>query len=115
MLVRRATLTYVYDLSGEDLRLVKSYGDKVNTLLEMKTKQIKQVIPYKKDEMNRSDYRSFSRIGPRKQLKTLLVFEQEGKLHAVAFAGDDDFVAAVVAAQVQAKTQYETRNENDNE
>ena len=99
LLMRGTVIGYGYTLTERgSIVLEKDYGDKVNSLLEVKAADIDQVRPYTQGENLKKTYRTVTRFCPAGRATHVLVYRQGGKTHAALFAPTDAMRADIEEA-----------------
>ncbi len=87
MLMRGTVVGYAYTLRDDGvLVLEKDYGDKVNSLIEVRTEDVSGVRAFTKGERLKKTYRTVTRFCPAKRASHVVVYRQEGREHAAVFA-----------------------------
>ena len=96
-LMRRTTLRYVYAVDEEGVKLAKCYGDKINTMLDLRAYEVMGVAKREKGVDYRKKYRSATLMAPDKKADAVLLYRQDGAIHAALFAPDEQILAALRA------------------
>lgn len=108
VLIRKTTLSYLY-VADEDggVRIAKCYGDKVNTLIELNGSDFQGVTRYEAGKNYKAQYRSVTVMAPKKRINAVLIYRQDGALHALLFAPDEEFLAALRAQKQKREEEHE--------
>lgn len=96
--VRRVTVGYLYVVEEGTIRLAKSYGDKINTLLEIRPSDLVSITPCAGRENTQAKPRSITRMGPKKALNMCITYRQNGATYAVEIAGSNEIQEAMEGA-----------------
>lgn len=99
ILMRGTVIAYGYTLTdGGSLVLEKDYGDKVNSLLEVKAADMERIHPYSQGENLKKTYRTVTRFCPAKRATHVLIYRLNGQRHAALFAPTDALRAEIEEA-----------------
>lgn len=99
--IRVTTLRYVYVVDENGVKIMKAYGDKINTMVELRAGDMLGVVKYEKGAGDLKQYRSVTWMAPKKRVNAALIYRQDGAAHALMIAPNEEIIAAM-RAQKQA-------------
>lgn len=108
--IRVTTLRYVYVVDESSVKIMKAYGDKINTLVELRASDVLGVVKVEAGTSDLKQYRSVTWMAPKKRVNAALVYRQDGAAHALMIAPNEEILAAL-RAQKQVR-EVESRKEN---
>lgn len=109
LLVRKTALRYLYAVGDGRVQIAKYYGDKINTLVELRAGDVLGVVRYEAG-MDLKKYRSVTRMASKKSVHAVLLYRQDGAQHALLFAPNEAILAAL---REEKNGQDEVRQEAD--
>ena len=95
--IRLTTLRYVYAVDGESVKIMKAYGDKINTLVELRAGDVLGVARYDAGVDYAHKYRSVTWMAQKKRVSAVLLYRQDGAAHALMFAPNEEILSALRA------------------
>ena len=103
-LMRGTVVGYAYTLRDDgSLVLEKDYGDKVNSLIEVRPEDISGIRTFIKGERLKRTYRTVTRFCPARRASHVLIYRQAGREHAAVFAPSAAFCGQIEEAVPHAK------------
>lgn len=109
-LIRLTTLRYVYVVDGESVKIMKAYGDKINTMAEVRPCDLLGVAKYDAAVDYKAKYRSVTWMANKKKVSAVLFYKQTGAAHALMFAPNEE----ILAAMRELKDAHAAKNEKEN-
>lgn len=96
-LIRLTTLRYVYVVNDEGVKIMKAYGDKINTMVDLIPSNVLGVAKYDAAVNYKEKYRSVTWMAGKKQVSAVLIYKQVGAAHALLFAPNEEILNAMRA------------------
>lgn len=110
VVIRTTTLRYAYVVDDTGVKIMKAYGDKINTMVELRASDVIGVAKYDAAVNYKEKYRSVTWMAQKKCVNAVLIYKQNGAAHALMFAPNEEILAALRAQ----KETRETKNEKEN-
>ena len=103
-LMRGTVIGYAYTLRDDGvLVLEKDYGDKVNSLIEVRLEDVSGLRAYTKGARLKKTYRTLTRFCPGRRASHVLIYRQDGREHAAVFAPSAAFCGQIEKVVPHAK------------